>query len=472
MRRRLLKIGGIVLAVVVATAGGLGGLAYAFVHKFNPEPPVVRYARPKSALEAQRQDIDYFGKLVAMDRAYSPAARAQATRQLRALADSDTVLDRGQFRVALFRIAALADNGHTSLGSKMPTRAKILPIRLSAFSDGLYVMRVEKTNADLLGTQVTAIDGHPVDEVLARIEQIRGGTKAWRLAYAQWVLNSSELLHGLGIAPADDRSTWSFRTRSGETVQRSFKGYQPRYDEAYPDLWRWMSPVPTNNDKHDWAAFAPAGLNLPVTLAQPDRIFRLVRLPHTCTALLQMKANEDMDGQKIQDFLKSAEADLAANKPCSIIFDNRFNGGGDYTNTAGFGSRLHTLVAPGGKIYLLTSVDTFSAGITTTVFVKQAADPGQVIILGEPVGDRLTFWAEGNRGCLPNAPFCFHYTTGLHDYAHPCTDWDRCFWLNWIYPARTDNLDPRETIAMRFADYLAGRDPVFDRAYALAAAAR
>lgn len=60
-------------------------------------------------------------------------------------------------------------------------------------------------------------------------------------------------------------------------------------------------------------------------------------------------------------------------------------------------------------------------------------------------------------------------STGLHDYRHPCTDWDKCFWLNWIYPARTDSLEPDQKISMSFADYVAGRDPVFDRALALAA---
>jgi len=151
MRRRIFRIVGIVLAVVVVIAAGVGGFAYLFIHKFNPEPPDVQYPKAKSALEAQRQDIDYFGRLIAMDRAFSPSARAAAGRQLQALSSSATVLDRGHFRVALFGIAALADNGHTSLGSKKPIRAKILPIRLSAFSDGLYFMRVEKTDADLLG---------------------------------------------------------------------------------------------------------------------------------------------------------------------------------------------------------------------------------------------------------------------------------------------------------------------------------
>ena len=184
--------------------------------------------------------------------------------------------------------------------------------------------------------------------------------------------------------------------------------------------------------------------------------------------LVQLKSNRDEDGESIENFLNETETDLRADLPCSVILDVRFNGGGDYTNTAGFAGRLHSLVRPGGHIYVLTGPDTFSAGITTVVFVKQAAAQGQVVILGRPVGDRLAFWSEGEQGCLPNAPFCFHYATAIHDYMRPCTDWNKCYWLNWIFPARTDNLDPAEEISMTFADYLAGRDPAFDRALAFA----
>lgn len=464
--RIFLRIAGILLVVALVLAGAAGGLLYVMNNKFNPDPPNADYPKPKDALEAQRQDLDYYGKLIALDRAYPPAARAQAEKRLAALTASTTVLDRGHMRIVLMQITALADNGHTSFYSKKPTRAFILPIRLSAFSDGLYVMRAMKENADLLGAQVTAIDGHPVEEALTRLEALRGGTKAWRLNYAQWVLNSSEFLYGIGIAPAPDRSTWTFRTRTGETVSRTLKGAQPGYDDPNPDLWRWMSPVPVKDDKTAWAAFTPAGWKEPVTLRNPDATYRHLRLPGTCIALIQMKANE---GDGIGDFLKATEADLGKNKPCAVIFDNRFNGGGDYTNTSGFAGRLPSLVMPGGHIYILTGVNTFSAGITTTVFVKQAAAPGQVVLLGEPVGDRLAFFSEGGRGCLPNAPFCFHYATGMHDYAHECSDWGKCFWLNWIYPARTDNLTPKKAITMSFEDYLASRDPVYERALALAA---
>jgi len=93
----------------------------------------------------------------------------------------------------------------------------------------------------------------------------------------------------------------------------------------------------------------------------------------------------------------------------------------------------------------------------------------RAVILGEPVGDRMRFLSEGNHGCLPNSHICFHYSTGMHDYAAPCTDWHVCYWLNWIFPVRIKTLNPDERITLSFADYLEHHDPVFERAVALAA---
>src|SRR6185503_10950304 len=98
---------------------------------------------------------------------------------------------------------------------------------------------------------------------------------------------------------------------------------------------------------------------------------------------------------------------------------------------------------------------------------KQAGGD-RVSILGEPVGDRMAFFAEGRRACLPNFKMCLYYQRGKHDYQHPCTDPQVCFWLNWYYGPRVKTLDPDQTITMSYADWNAGRDPVFDRAVELA----
>ncbi len=102
-----------------------------------------------------------------------------------------------------------------------------------------------------------------------------------------------------------------------------------------------------------------------------------------------------------------------------------------------------------------------------TAFVKHAG-LRQVVILGEPVGDRLVFFSEGGSGCLPNARLCVAYETGKHDYQHACTDWDVCFWLNYLFEYRVDSLDPDEVISLSFKDWRAGVDRVLDRAIALA----
>jgi hypothetical protein len=444
----------------------LGGLYWIFVEKFSPPPPSADYPKPANALEAQRQDLDYFRKLIAIDRSYAPAARAEANARLDALAKSNAVLDRGTFRVALMKVAALADNGHTSIHSvDSPTgRSRLLPLRLSAFADGVYVMRVEKPNSDLLAAKVTAIDGHPIEEVIATLSQTRGGTQAFRRNFAELFLNASDILHGAGVSPSAERSNWTFLTADGKTVTRNFTAYQPAYKEPSPDMWRWMSPEKVRDDKHDWAAATHPG-PVPFAWLDGDTLFRRAWLNKSCILYIQLRANE---GDGIGDFLRATEAEMEARKPCAIILDNRFNGGGDYTNTAGFAGRLPGHLAPHGHIYVITGVETFSAGITTTVFVKQATPPAQFTQLGEPVGDRMIFWAEGGSGCLPHAQFCFHYSPAMHDYIHGCTEWDKCYWVNRVFPARTPNLDLAETITMSFGDWKAGRDPVLDRAIALA----
>ena len=74
--KKFLKIAGWVGGVAVVVAGiGYGGLQLMQAH-FYPNPPAANYPKPQTALEAQRQDLDYFQKLLALDLSFSPSARA------------------------------------------------------------------------------------------------------------------------------------------------------------------------------------------------------------------------------------------------------------------------------------------------------------------------------------------------------------------------------------------------------------
>jgi hypothetical protein len=466
-KRGILRAGLWALAVVVLFVVGAVGFAHCLRHKFNPNPPSDDFPKPANALEAQQQDIEQFSRLLAMDRAFSPAARAEANRQIAELKSKQAPLDRGRFHVALLRITALADNGHTNLYYGKGGPQNCIPLRVVLFSDGLYVLRAKSTYADLLGARVESIEGRPTRDVIAALEQLHGGAEGWRSTYAAIYVQSPEILYGEAIGSRPDQTQWTFRLPNGSEVTRTLPSEISGEDEPHAQMTRWLSPQKMQGEPSNWRALISNDADLPLSLRDFNSTFRRAWIDHGCTLFIQLKAIADADKQHIGDFLSVTTAEMRAHSPCNIILDLRFNTGGDYTKAARFASHLPDFVPPSGRIYLLTGPQTFSAAITTTAFVKQAAG-SRAIILGEPVGDRLAFYGEGNAGCLPHEDLCLHYSTGMHDYAHRCDDWNRCFWLNWFFPVQVKSLAPDETIKMTFADYTARRDPVFERAVALA----
>jgi len=464
---RILRTGLLVVGVVATL---LGGAYAAFIHRFNPSPPTVDFPRPVDAIQAQRQDLTYFRKLLAMDKSFSPAARTEAQQALSALEASDIPLSRQKLHVALMKIMALADNGHSQV-SIVPSGAEVdmLPVRVTAFADGIYVMRARSAYRELLGGRVEAIDDVPIDTVLRQLESLRGGLEGFRLAKAALYMPVQDLLNGLGISPDTGKSTWTVRLLSGEVVTRTLAAYPRDEGEPLADGPRWMSPEPLKGMGTDWLALRPAADDgsLSPSLQKFDVLFLREAIDNSCATYLRLRAIADADGQQIQPFIRSAKNALHAHPPCAVILDLRYSEGGDFTNAYSFMHALPKLVAPGGHIYVLTDAMTFSAAITTAAFVKEAGGES-VTILGEPIGDRLAFFAEGNRGCLPNSKLCVDYATGKHDYTQRCSDWNVCFWLTWLYPVRVKTLSPDELIPVKFTDWNSAHDVAFERAVQLA----
>jgi len=467
-RSRILRAGLWALAIVVLFAVAAGSFALCLRHKFSPDPPPNDFPKPGNALEAQQQDIEQFSRLLAMDRSFSAVARVEANRQIADLKSERAPLDGERFHVALLRITALADNGHTNLYHGKGRPESYAPLRVVLFADGLYVLRAESAYADLLGARVESIDGRPTRDVIAALERLHGGTEGWRRTQAAIYIQSPGILYGDGIGSRPDQTNWTFLLPNGSEATRTLPAEISGENEPHADMTRWLSPQKLKGEPSNWRALFSNDADLPLSLRDYNSAFRRAWINHSCTLFIQLKAIADVDPQHIGDFLSATTDEMRVHRPCNIILDMRFNTGGDYTKAARFAAHLPDFVPPNGRIYLLTSPQTFSAAITTTAFVKQAAG-SRAIILGEPVGDRLTFYGEGNEGCLPHEDICLHYATGMHDYAHRCDDWNKCYWLNWIFPVQVKSLAPDETIKMTFADYAARRDPVFERAVALAA---
>ena len=83
--------------------------------------------------------------------------------------------------------------------------------------------------------------------------------------------------------------------------------------------------------------------------------------------------------------------------------------------------------------------------------------PARVTIVGEPVGDRLEFWAEGGIRDLPMGAKLL-LATERHNYQTGCPEAD-CHGSIRDHPIRVESLQPDIAAPLRFADFRAGRDP-------------
>jgi len=122
---------------------------------------------------------------------------------------------------------------------------------------------------------------------------------------------------------------------------------------------------------------------------------------------------------------------------------------------------LPSLVADEGRVFVLTSGRTFSAGISSLGYLKQASG-ARVVIVGEPIGDYLEFWAEGQIVELPVSKAVLLNATERHNYVTGCPEAD-CHDSIRNNPIRVSSLEPDILTPLTYEDYSAGRDPALER---------
>ncbi|MEQ1818211.1 MAG: hypothetical protein ABL871_06330 [Terricaulis sp.] len=424
---------------------------------FQYGPPEPRPTELSDERAGQVADALYLARFPEFDRSYSRASRAQAERLLAQLRADAANLNHEQFVLRVAEIAALADNGHTSIGENaFKKNTPRLPLRTHQFADGLYVVWTAPELSDLLGARIDAIDGHSIQSIYSATRRYAGGTDAHRQRLLAPMLESPALLQATGLASSRDALTLRGALLSGAPFERRVDAQQRDRSAWVSSSQRLLFPVwdgaPMVGLMHDADA-------LPAYLRHRSELFSLESLPEG-GLYIGLAHNADTDDLPIATFLDSATSRIRTEHPAYVVLDMRMNGGGDYTTTYAFARSLPQ-TANGAPIYVFTSSWTFSAAITTVAALKDAGGE-QVVIVGEPVGDRLDFWAEGGSFDLPNAFLQVHYASGRHVYNGPCTDRVTCFWLNERFPVRVRTLEPDIVAPLTFAAYRELRDPAID----------
>jgi hypothetical protein len=467
MRRILLWTG----AVLLVLAASCAAVFMAFIRKFYPSPPAPSFPVAHDAAEAQRQDLTYLREYLSLEKAYTPAAREQAASLLEETVARTKAgaLPAAELDLAVARIAALADNGHSRVKPlSLRDRHSHLPCRLYHFDDGFYVLRARSSCKELLGAKVVAVDGRPIEDVAEAMFRFFGGPRNHYDQFAAvFFLESPELLHAAGVAASEERVTLGVIDQAGQRRDVTLQADPP--DPSAPRIYsdEILAPGHIKAESGDWVPLLPVDAKLPLFLQDYDDPFHAQALADKGVYYVQFRSNEDEDGYPIAPFVARVREGIVRGAPRNVVLDLRLDQGGNFTKTASLMKDLTRLSDAIRHVYVLTSAWTFSAGIVDVALAKEHGQ-GRVVIVGERVGDRLRFWAEGGSLKLPNSKLVLTFATGLHDYSAPCTGQDGCFWVLRLYPTHLSSFEPDVRVSYTFADYVALRDTVLDKALSLA----
>lgn len=387
-------------------------------------------------------DVAAMRSFVERDRAYRPAARAEAMRRVALLPGLTRTPARFELEVA--RIAALADNGHSALlPPQWASRYRRSPVHLGLFADGLYVISAPRDRRHLVGRRVLGVNGHDWRRIRTAYARYQGGLPSFRDQFVPLFMELPSLLVAAGFGRDPARVTYTLERRGGRPEQVVVPvALAPYQGEA---AFVGQSALV------DGAAMLPAE-RVPLYLRAPDRVFRLAFPEGLDGAYLQLNA---VRGPGIGRFFQDSLEELRRRRPRTIIVDLRFNMGGDLNLARDFMQALPGIAQD--RVYAITSGRTFSAAISSLGYLKQAAGD-RLTIVGEPIGDRLEFWAEGDMLELPGLGGMLLYATERHNYRTGCPEPD-CHAAIRDHPIRVRSLQPDLPAPLTWADFQAGRDP-------------
>ena len=434
-------------------------LVLAFVIRYVPFPPDPDFPTPASQAEARLQDLEYLKLFPDYDWTFTEAQRAAMMAEIDVIAARAGELSDAEFELAVAHAVALADNGHTNVSPiGRRGRVNVLPLRLAWFSDGLYVLQATRDQQDLLGARIEQIEGQTPEQLAAVFMPYFGGESGRSRYMSALNMESPALLHAAGVAPDSESVLVTATAMDGQTISRRLWALPPQTERS---LRRWggalkeyeLAPEATN-----WVHLM-AGEKPPLYLSSPDKPFEMTWLDAD-GLYLKLDMTMDVDGFVLVDFQKQVLAEMDRRSPRFVVVDLRHNGGG--TVDRWFSKSLAERLPESAQLFIVTSPETFSGGITEAAYFKHFGGE-RAIVVGEPVGDRLVFWANaGEAFVLPNSRIPLNIWVAKEDWENGCDDWWLCFWPTMLTDVGVGTLEPDLPVSPSFADYRANRDPVLE----------
>ena len=438
LRRSLLALPGLVLFPLLIIGGIAGYIftTYALTGQTSaqPTPAITREGR-------WQQDVDALTQQV-VDKHVNPfwvVSEGDFMAQAQELKAQAATLSDEEMFYGLRRLMGSIGDGHTRAvpaGMFEEAYQRRFPVEITWLDDGLFVTRAAQNVQEALGAQLVAVGGVPVEEMVARLGPAlsfdNGNFYDQHSTFERFVVRPL-LLHAAGLIPDEQAAVFTFvkgGVNNGEPFTLTLEGQ----DEAEVDL---IGPDFTNPPLY-WQGFTDGAVvrtsyledEGAVYLQYSDSLGVGLDFIDASTRALQLAQREGVD---------------------KLIVDVRLNPGGSELPFLIFNSRLgrHAFLQNGGKVYVIMSRYTFSAGFDVVSGLVSAHD---AVTVGQPAGTRPNFFGNVQEFALPNSGVIVTIPTTLS------TNFPELGNVR-VYP-------PDLEVAFTSQDFFAGRDPYLEAALA------
>jgi hypothetical protein len=313
--------------------------------------------------------------------AYAPFAvqpEAEFDRAVAGLRRAIPGLTDVQILVGMMKLVRHLDDGHAHViwsedGKEM---ARMLPVDLFLFPEGLCVIGAGPGCEHLLGAKVDKIGGLTIDEVMAALDPvITRDNEHWLTWRFPALVRYTAVLEGLGI---DHALTVRLADGTSDEVRLEAVPTESRLDR-YPPGWVALADT--------------VAVPRPLHLRNRELPFWFEYLPAGDLVYFQFNAVRDHPAETFAAFCDRLFAFIEDRNAGRLVIDVRWNGGG---NTFLTQHLLHHLIASKrltrrGALFVIIGRLTFSAAQNTVTAIERETS---AIFVGEPTGSRPNFIGE------------------------------------------------------------------------------
>jgi len=400
------------------------------------------------------EDLDYLVKRLEImhPNLYANISREKFQSAVAVLRNKSANRNDSDMTIAVVELLALVKDGHTraipvsNKAGMASSSFAIYPLRVYAFTDGLFILSAAKQYEALAGKKIVQVGKLPVAEVLLRMGQLvsadnpQGVRHALpRFFFIREVLEYLQIKDkGSSLALLVEDSTGA-RSEVLLEPMPLMPAMQKLFTPGFPKAGAELSTM-------DEKCAKP----LPLWLQRQDDNYWFTYLAAEKSLYLQVNAMVNKKDESFTAFCSRLFGVIDLQKPERLIIDLRHNNGGDHFEMPLLkGIIERPFIDRRGSLFLLTSRTTFSAAQHLTTLLARYTN---VTIMGEATSGKPNHFGNTSSFNLPHSGISITTSKVLHQDGQP-EDF-------------STSTEPDFFVPLSSADFVARRDPVLERVFA------